>query len=228
VNVVQDSGSEVSLAATEFFRSLGRERLEHVQLQVRERAYPARKVLFREGQPAEFLWAVRRGEVRIVKNTSDGRVMTLETIHPGEIFGAVAALEGSSYPAGAETTLDSVVWRLSRVELVGLVRSDPGLSREILSIVARRLRGAHARLRSIAYDSAEARLAQALLRAVRDGEAHVTRRELAEAAGTTVETAIRVIRRLEREGIVRGEVHHLCILDEPALRRAAQLDEREG
>lgn len=203
-------------------------RLEQVRLQVRERAYLRRKVLFREGQPAEFLWAVRRGEVRIVKTTPDGRVMTLETIHPGEIFGAVAALEGSTYPATAETTVDSAVWRLSRVGLLGLVQADPSLSREILAIIARRLRGAHDRLRSVAYDPAEARLAQALLRAVRDGEAHVTRRELAEAAGTTVETAIRVLRRLEREGIVHGDVNHISIVDASSLRRVAGHEDLAG
>jgi CRP-like cAMP-binding protein len=216
---------EVALAEAEFFRSLPPERLAQVRLQVRERAYPRRKVLFREGQPAEFLWAVRRGEVRIVKTTPDGRVITLESIHPGEIFGAVAALEGSTYPATAETTADSVVWRLSRVSLLALVKVEPALSREILAIIARRLRGAHVRLRSTAYDPAEARLAQALLRATREGEAHVTRRELAEDAGTTVETAIRVLRRLEREGIVRGEVNRLDLLDEARLRRVAGLDE---
>ena len=212
---------EVSLAEAEFFRSLAPELLEQVRPQVRERGYLRRKVLFREGQPAEFLWAVRRGEVRIVKTTADARVITLENIHPGEIFGAVAALEGSTYPATAETTTDCSVWRLSRVSLLGLVRMNPALSREILAIIARRLRGAHARLRSVAYDPAEARLAQALLRVACNGEAHVTRRELAEDAGTTVETAIRVLRRLEREGILRGEVNHLGILDETELRRLA-------
>jgi len=228
VTATNGLGPDVSLAQAEFFRSLPPERLEQVRLQVRERAYPRRKVLFREGQPAEFLWAVRKGEVRIVKTTADGRVMTLETIHPGEIFGAVAALEGSTYPASAETTVDSTVWRLSRVGLLGLVRADPSLSREIIAIIARRLRGAHSRLRSVAYDPAEARLAQALLRAVRDGEAHVTRRELAEEAGTTVETAIRVMRRLEKDGLIHGDVHQIRIVDEIELRRVAGQDDGEG
>lgn len=220
-----EAQTEVSLAEAEFFRSLPPERLEQLLPQVRERSYLRRKLLFREGQPAEFLWAVRRGEVRIVKTTRDGRVMTLELIRPGEIFGAVAALEGNAYPATAETTTDCSVWRLSRVGLLALVRADPGLSREILAIIARRLRGAHERLRSVAYDPAEVRLAQALLRVARDGEAHVTRRELAEAAGTTVETAIRVLRRLERESVLRGDVNRLAILDLRQLQRVAGLDD---
>ncbi len=220
--MADDRAPQVKLEEAEFFRSLTLQRLEQVRLQVRERRYPARKVLFREGEPAEFLWALRAGEVRILRTTGDGRVMALETIQPGEIFGAVAALEGNAYPATAETTVESAVWRLPRISLLGLLRTEPHLTREILSIVARRLRGAHTRLRSLAYDPADVRLAQALLRSARDGEAHVTRRELAEAAGTTIETAIRVLRRFEQAGLVKGEVHHVHILDGDGLGAVAR------
>ena len=217
-----ERGPQVKIEDAEFFRSLTPQRLEQVRLQVRERRYPSRKVLFREGEPAEFLWALREGEVRILRTTSDGRVMALEAIQPGEIFGAVAALEGNTYPATAETTVESAVWRLPRVALLGLLRSEPHLTREILAIVARRLRGAHTRLRSLAYDPADVRLAQALLRSARGDEAHVTRRELAEAAGTTIETAIRVLRRFEQAGLVKGEVHHVHILDATGLGAVAK------
>lgn len=217
-----DRDPQVKIEETEFFRSLTPQRLEQVRLQVRERRYPTRKMLFREGEPAEFLWALRAGEVRMLRTTNDGRVLALETIKPGEIFGAVAALEGDLYPATAETTAESAVWRLPRVALLGLLRSEPHLTRELLKIVAGRLRDAHTRLRSFAYDPAEVRLAQALLRSAHGGEAHVTRRELAEVAGTTIETAIRVLRRFEQSGFVKGEVHHVHILDPDALKAVAR------
>jgi CRP-like cAMP-binding protein len=76
-------------------------------------------------------------------------------------------------------------------------------------------------VRSFARDPAPCRLAQALLRATRDGVARVTRRDLAEAAGTTVETAIRVLRSFEREDLVQGEVGRVMVLDEAALRKIA-------
>jgi CRP-like cAMP-binding protein len=219
-----DRGPQVKIEEAEFFRSLTPQRLEQVRLQVRERRYPARKVLFREGETAEFLWALRAGEVRILRTTTDGRVLALETIQPGEIFGAVAALEGNGYPATAETTAESAVWRLPRVALLGLLRTEPHLTRELLVIVAHRLRDAHTRLRSLAYDPADVRLAQALLRSAHGTEAHVTRRELAEAAGTTIETAIRVLRRFEQAGLVKGEVHHVHILDLEGLEAVARHD----
>ncbi|CAG0985730.1 Cyclic AMP receptor protein [Myxococcaceae bacterium] len=221
------SGHEARLEETEFFRSLAPPWLEQVRSQVRERWYPARKVLFREGEAGEFLWAVRVGEVRIIRTTRDGRVMALETIRPGQIFGVVAAMEGNAYPVTAETAVESCVWRLPRVALLSLIRNDPQLTRVVLQIVSQRLRGAHTRLRSLAYDPADARLAQALLRSAAGDEAHVTRRELAEAAGTTIETAIRVLRRFEQAGFVKGEVHHVHILDRDRLRQVAHEEPEE-
>jgi CRP/FNR family transcriptional regulator len=77
-------------------------------------------------------------------------------------------------------------------------------------------------VRAFARDPAPARLARALLEVARAGDADVTRRALAEASGTSVETAIRVLRRFERAGLVRGEVGHIHVLDPPALERIAQ------
>lgn len=211
----------VELEEAEFFRSIAPDRLKRIRSHVRERRYERHRILFTEGQAAEFLWVVRQGSVRILKTTSDGRVTAMETIHPGEIFGAVAALEQRAYPATAEAVSDCAVWRLSRVVLLDVLRGEPHLTREILSIVARRLRGAHDRLRSFAHDHAEARLARALLVSAEDGEAHITRRELAEAAGTTVETAIRVLRRFAQAGAIHGAVGNVTILDRAALERIA-------
>jgi CRP-like cAMP-binding protein len=102
-----------------------------------------------------------------------------------------------------------------------LLNEEPGLNRELLEIITRRLRGAHERVRSFAHDPAPSRLAQALLRVNRGGVATVTRKDLAEAAGTTVETAIRVLRTFERDGVVQGSIGKVRLIDQPALEHIA-------
>ena len=211
----------IELAAAEFFRALGAERRARVAPVVRDRRFTHQKVLFFEGQPAEFLWVVRSGEVRLYKSSSDGRITTLDLLGPGEMFGAVSALDEDRYTASAEAVTDGVAWCLPRRVLLGLVAEVPALAVEILVVTSHRLREAQERLRSFAHDSAPTRLARALIRAAREGEAIVTRRALAEASGTTVETAIRVLRRFERQGIIRGEVGRVQVLDEPALEQIA-------
>jgi CRP/FNR family transcriptional regulator len=159
--------------------------------------------------------------VRLYKSSPDGSITTLETLGPGRVFGALSALEEKGYPMSAEGSTEGMTWRLPRAVFMALLKEDPRLGLEVVSIISARLREAHEQLRSFAHDPAPARLARALLRATREGEAHVTRRALAESSGTTVETAIRVLRRLECEGIVRSSVRLVHVVDETALRRLA-------
>jgi CRP/FNR family transcriptional regulator len=187
-----------------------------------ERGFSRQQVLYVEGAPADRLWIVRRGSVRLYKGSRRGQVLTLDRLGSGEMFGAVSALEQATYPSSAEAIEAGSAWVLPREVFLRLLESEPQLALEVLRVVGRRLREAEDRLRSAAQDPAPARLAQALLHAAPAGEARVTRRALAEAAGTTVETAIRVLRRFEREGWVRGEVGLIHVLDAAALRRLAE------
>jgi CRP/FNR family transcriptional regulator len=214
-----DAGAEIELEQAQFFRAMKPDLLDRVRPLVLEKRFQRRRVLFFDGHQAAYLWVVRRGQVRLYKSSSDGSLTTLETLDPGEVFGAVSALDEERYPASAEGVTDGVAWCLGIGVVRGLLQEEPELAGEILRIVSGRLHEAHERLRSFARDPARARLAQALLRAARQGEAQVTRRALAEAAGTTVETAIRVLRRFERDGIIRGEVGRVHVLDEARLRQ---------
>jgi CRP/FNR family transcriptional regulator len=214
---------EVSLAQAELFRRLPPERIERLRSVLRERRLARGRTLFREGRPAELLWVLQSGAVRLIKASPNGRITTLETIGPGEMFGALDA--GEVYPASAEAICEGRAWCIPRRVFQGLLAERPDLGLEILGVVSRRLREAHERLRSFAHDAVPIRLARALLATARDGDARVTRRALAEAAGTTVETAIRVLRRFEREGLVAGEIGLIHVLDPAGLRRIAGLAE---
>ncbi len=212
---------EAELADAEFFRAFSPAEWAAIQPRLLARSLVRQRTLFSEGDPAAFLWLIQSGRVRLYEIAANGRAITLENLGPGEIFGALSALDDTQYPATAEVLESGRAFCLPRDLLLQVLADEPRLAVELLRVVSRRLHEAHRQLRSLAYDPAPVRLAQALLRAVHDGQARVTRRALAEATGTTVETAIRVLRRLEREGIIRGEVGRLYVLDEAALRRCA-------
>lgn len=215
------TGEEVALEDAEFFRALTAAQLERVRPLLIEKRIVRGRVLFFDGIPAEYLWAIRRGQIRLYKSSPEGRITTLELIGSGEIFGAVSSIEQENYSAGAEGVSEGIAWCLPRAVFLRMLEDDPSLALEILRVVSRRLMDAQERVRSFANDSAPSRLAQALLRVARDGEARVTRKALAESAGTTVETAIRVLRGFERDEIVRSTVGHVSVLDELALREIA-------
>jgi CRP/FNR family transcriptional regulator, nitrogen oxide reductase regulator len=215
------------------FRTLSSPEREQVTMATREERAPAGKVLFLEGEEAQSLWAVKEGVVHIIKAGPDGRNIVLEVIPPGELFGAVVALDNRPYPATAVAVEDSVVWRLPATLARQLCQKHPTLRSAILDQVTSRLRAAHERLRSVALERVEQRLARAVLSlAEKIGERKdngtvlsVTRQELADMVGTTVETAIRVTSRWQRAGIVSSARHQLLITDTVQLDRIAHGEE---
>jgi CRP-like cAMP-binding protein len=94
--------------------------------------------------------------------------------------------------------------------------------RGLLAIVAGRLQNAHERLCSFAQGGVPERLARVVIESATDGRVEKTRRLLGESAGTTVETAIRVLRRFEQAGWIEGGVGWIQVLDLEALSRVAR------
>ena len=197
-----------------------------------EQSYRGREYVFMEGEPAEWFCLVRTGRVKIVRASRGGKEVVLELLGPGEPFGGVAVIERRPYPASAQATEPSVVLKIAREPIVALTERHPGIIREMALMIGRRLRAAHDSVRSLAADPVEARLAAALLRlAERDGQRgprgitlpyHLTRQSLADMTGTTVETAIRIISRWQKERLVRDTGGRLVLPDVEALRLIAE------
>ncbi len=190
------------------------------------------QVLFGEGEPADALWVVREGKVHIIKSGPDGREIVLEVVVPGELFGAVVAIQGRPYPAAAIATEDGSVWRLPASVARDFCQRYPTLRNAIMEHVTARLRDAHDRLRSVALERVEQRLARALLALApkigANNNGHtlltVTRQELADMTGTTVESAIRVTSRWHSDGLIGSARNQIELLDMPRLQIIARGD----
>jgi CRP-like cAMP-binding protein len=197
----------------------------------RTERYRAREFIFMEGDTADCFCLVRSGRVKIFRASRSGKEVVLELLGPGQPFGGVAVIEGRPYPAAAQAIEASVVLKIPRQPIVALTDRYPAVIRELALMIGQRLREAHDSVRSLAVDPVEARLAAALLRlAERDGERGprgialpyaLTRQNLADMTGTTVETAIRVLSRWHKARLVRDQSGRLLIADADALRAIA-------
>jgi CRP-like cAMP-binding protein len=209
------------------FRTLGAAERQAVAAATRERAVAAGKTLFSEDEPADALWAVKDGLVHIIKFGPEGREIVLEVIPPGELFGAVAALESRCYPASAVAAEASHVWCVPASLARELCQKHPTLRLAILDQVTGRLREAHDRLRSIALERVEQRLARILLGlgakiGQRRGavvELNVSRQELADMIGSTVETTIRITSKWQQAGLIRSSRHRIALSDPKGLQQ---------
>lgn len=211
------------------FRTLPPAERAAIAAAAREQYSEAGRTLLVEGQPADYVWAVKSGVVHITKSGPDGRGIVLEVIPPGELFGAIAVLEGRPYPASAHAAEPSVVWKMPAQLVRELCQKYPALRAAILSQITERLRGAHERMRSLALEKVEQRLAKMVLTlAGKIGEKKggttvlsVTRQELADMIGTTVETTIRVTSKWLSEGLITSSRHEIGLVDAERLRGIA-------
>lgn len=199
-----------------------------------EEAFRAREFIFLEGDPAKWFYVVKSGHVKILRQSRTGKDVVLELLGPGEVFGGVAVIEQRPYPAAAQATDSAAVVKIPAEAMIALSERHPSLVKELALMIGRRLRAAHDSVKSLAIDPVESRLAAALLRlaerqGARDAHGitipfHLTRQSLADMSGTTVETAIRVVSRWLRDGLVRDEEGRLGLTDLEALRALAEGD----
>jgi len=163
-----------------------------------------------EGDPPAFLGLVLSGRVKIVKAGEGGRDLILHVVGAGKAFGIVPVLDGEPYPASVAAVEDGAWCRVEAARFFEVVGRDPMLAMDVLRNFGRRLRRLAAVTQQASTTPVPVRLA-ARLRELSGGatEVSVTRQELADLAGTTVETAIRVTKAWEREGTLglrRGRI----------------------
>ena len=149
-----------------------------------------------------------------------GKEFVIAYFGPGEMFAEVAVFEGKAYPAGAQALTDSTLVAINRDDFTAFLANNPGVALKIINLLGGRLRDALNRLRDLAGERVEQRIAGILLMlSARLGpELPFTRQEIADMSGTTTETAIRVITRLKKAGLIRSVRGRITITDEQSLR----------
>lgn len=219
------------------FRGVPPKEMEALIPVTQSERFRPREFIFMEGDLSLWLYIVNSGRVKILKHSRAGKDVVLELLGPGEIFGGVAVLEKRPYPATAQAMETTDVLKIPRDPLLTLSERHPSIVKEMALMIGRRLRTAHESVKSLAVEPVEARLAATLVRlADREGKParsgielpyHLTRQSLADMAGTTVETAIRVVSRWLKDGLVIDDSGRLVLKKPEALRAMAQ-GEPEG
>lgn len=198
-------------AAIPLFQNLKPAEREKLRPLVRMKTYEEEETIFREGDAAVSLHFILGGRVKIVKTAPDGRDVILEILGPGDPVGAVAAYEERDFPASAVALESTTLMSVPRHEFFSLLASNPALARGLLLGLTRRLMEMTRKLaeRSTRVEYRIARLFLTLCDRVGrcDGPAYfvpllLSRQEIADLVGTTQETAIRVMSRWSKEGLV--------------------------
>ena len=175
--------------------------------------------LWRAGDPAENLTVILRGRVKIIRHAED-RDIILELFGEGDPVGAIAVYNYIPYPASAVCLEPVSLLILPRREYFELIDRHPEFARGIIRELTRLTIALTRKLEEMSGQRVEVRIGQLFLtlaeRMGREGREGIeipiqlSRQEIADLVGTTVETAIRVLSRWGREGVlVSGEKRFL-------------------
>jgi CRP-like cAMP-binding protein len=126
------------VAATDsIFHSLSEQDFKRVAGLGRRVSYKAGEVVFTEGDDADHLYLVERGQVSMSLRRFDRRE-ELSLLGPGDCFGEMALLQGAKRSATAEARTDADLWRVEKAAFLDLVDSDPEIAQRIDLVLAER------------------------------------------------------------------------------------------
>jgi len=217
---LKHSGKAQILRNSSIFSSLNDDELTELAGLAIERSFTADEFVFWDGDAPEWFYIVAEGKVKVVKHSSLGKEFVIAFFGPGEMFGEVAVFENKPYPASAQAVTETKVVGIKREDFLSFLANRPQVALKIINVLAGRLRDAQSRLRDLAGERVEQRLASVLLMllAKLGPTLPFTRQEIADMVGTTTETVIRVMSQLKDRGIVRSVRGKVIILDREKLR----------
>jgi len=205
------------------FNTLSPEDTKEISRYLVPETYTKKEGVFSEGDPSEWLYIVKKGKVKITKLSNEGKEIILEIVPPNEIFGGIAVARGFPYPANAVAMEETEILKLSRRNLLSIMDRFPDLMYAMAMNIGDRIKDTHETLKNIALEKVESRIASLLIKLsdkagekVPEGVAinmKLTKQDIAEMVGTTVETSIRTMSKLTKAGLLTAKSGKIIIRD---------------
>jgi len=208
------------LKRSSIFSGLSDDEITALAELAREYSLAPDQFVFWDGDTPERFYVIAEGSVKVVKHSSLGKEFIIAFFGPGEIFGEVAVFENKPYPASAQAAAQTTVLSIRREDFLTFLADRPQVALRIINVLGGRLRDAQGRLRDLAGERIEQRIAAVLvmLSSKLGDTLPFTRQEIADMVGTTTETTIRVMSQFRSRGITRSVRGKVTIIDAEKLR----------
>lgn len=220
------------LGRTPFFAGLKGVELARINDFFQEEGYEAGEAVYFAGDPASRLYVVAAGKVKVTRHSLSGQDVVLAILAPGDFFGSLAILGDAIYADTVQAQTQVCALSVDVQAFQRILLDHPSVAAAALQETAQRLQAAHETIRQLSAFPVERRIAAILLalghklgEKSSEGlllQVPLSRQELADMAGATVETTSRVISKLEQAGIVRSGRQWIAITDSDRLLELAQ------
>jgi CRP/FNR family transcriptional regulator, cyclic AMP receptor protein len=191
--------------------------------------YPAGEEIYAKGSPGQSMMAVLRGTAKMTSVSRDGKEVVLNIMHPGEIFGEIALLDGDERSADAVAMSDCEILVLNRRDFMPILEKRADICLILLRILCQRLRQTSEQVEDVLFRHLESRLAKKLLQLAESAtlhtvpssaiELHVSQRELGNIASGSRESVNKILQSWHKAGWIELGKVTILIRDIAAIER---------
>jgi len=213
------------LESIPYFSGLSPVELDSVKRLVFEKTAERGEVILLEGEPAEALFLVVSGVVKVFKTSVEGKEQILSIVRPGESFNGVPIFDDGPNPASAQAMGPVVLCGIRKDELKTILQNHPQVALNTIRVLADRIRQLVSLVEDLSFKHVIGRVVKILLEHAGNGAApgqRLTQQEMAAMAGTAREVVSRSLKALEEEGAIRLERHRIVITNKEALKEMAE------
>lgn len=204
------------------FSGLSKQEMDLLDQHKTVNRYQRKQIIFYEGHPVVGLYCVRSGKIKLYKSSPSGKQQILKIARVGEILGHSSLFANAPHIASAEAMEESDICFLDKHRFLLLLQAHPSISSKLLGQLGRELNRSEEQVLDFAYKSVRVRLVEFLMTLRRSFGVHkegddrlnisLSREELAQAVGASVETVVRLLSEFRSEGLIGLEGKDIVIL----------------
>jgi len=205
------------------FSGLSEDQLRKInQISVKKK-YSKGEVIFNPGEKGEHFFILKSGKVKIFK-TAKGKEQIIKIFNRPALFGEAASFTGKNFPAWAEAIEDSEIMIIPRDKFLELLKEDPEIGMNLLSVMAQRLIHLTNVIESLSLKNALSKVATYILRKSEEIdkiEIPFSTSMASMELGLTKETVSRMLGKLKDLGIIEKTKNRVKIKNVKALKNLA-------
>lgn len=206
------------LQQVELFTGLSAEELDALAASSSSRSFPKNTVVIHENDPADSLFIIESGRVKVYCSDKNGKEFIMNTQGEGDYFGELALLDDSTRSASVRTVEKSSFCIIYKDDFNRVLDEHPNIARKLISNLAQRVRKLTSDVKSLALQDVYGRVANVLMDLAEergDGSMFIpeklTQQDIADRVGASREMVARILKDLTIGDYIRFEGRHIII-----------------
>jgi CRP/FNR family transcriptional regulator len=199
---------ESCISLVPIFNHLEPAQMDEIMSLIRSLKFKRGENLYSPGDPANTLYIVSEGKIKIYRLSESGKEQLIRFLRPGDFTGELALFSDSVHEAYAEAIEDTSVCTITRSEFNELLLKYPSISLKVLSEFSHRLEQSEKQTTRFATERVETRIALFLIECMDNDsksqivELPMSKRDLASYLGTSPESISRKLTEIEEVGLI--------------------------